>query len=148
MEHALHTLKPSRGSRSAKRRIGRGNASGTGTYSTRGMKGQRARSGGRRGLKLKGARRIIAALPKIGGFRSLKKKPANVSLAVISTSFSDGAIITIKDLKKKGLVAQESRTVKIIDPLALSKKIHLRGIRVSASVKAAVEHAGGDITAA
>ena len=148
MEHALHTLKPSRGSRSAKRRIGRGNASGTGTYSTRGMKGQRARSGGRRGLKLKGAKRIIAALPKIGGFRSLKHKPAVVSLSAISGVFNEGATVTVKDLKKKGLVPLHSRAVKIIDPIVLSKKIHLRGMQASASVKAAIENAGGDITAA
>lgn len=58
-----------------KKRVGRGNASGKGTYSGRGIKGQRARAGGRGGLKKRSImRQLIKKTPKIGGFKSLKQK--------------------------------------------------------------------------
>jgi len=60
---------------SCKKRKGRGNASGKGTYASRGLKGQRARSGGRSGLKRRSLmRQLIKKTPKIGGFKSLRKK--------------------------------------------------------------------------
>ncbi len=50
-----------------KKRVGRGNASGKGSYSGRGLKGQRSRSGGKKGLKLRGLRRLSKRLPKLRG---------------------------------------------------------------------------------
>ncbi|MCG2701107.1 50S ribosomal protein L15, partial [Candidatus Parcubacteria bacterium] len=46
MSLSLHTIKPAKGATKKRKRIGRGNASGTGTYSGRGLKGQKSRSGG------------------------------------------------------------------------------------------------------
>ena len=58
-----------------KKRVGRGNASGKGTYASRGLKGQKARSGGRSGLRRRSLmQQLIKKTPKIGGFKSLKKK--------------------------------------------------------------------------
>jgi len=56
-----------------KKRLGRGNASGEGGYCGRGLKGQRSRSGGRKGLKIKGLRILSRRLPKLGGFNKHKK---------------------------------------------------------------------------
>ncbi len=63
----LSNLQPKIGSRHRRKRVGRGNASGHGTYSGRGIKGQRSRSGGKKGLKLKGLRHNIKNFPKLRG---------------------------------------------------------------------------------
>jgi large subunit ribosomal protein L15 len=74
METKLHNLIAS-SRKSRKTRKGRGNASGKGTYCSRGLKGQRSRSGGRAGLKKRSLmRQLVKKIPKIGGFRSRKKK--------------------------------------------------------------------------
>ncbi|MFA6254919.1 MAG: hypothetical protein WC675_02675 [Patescibacteria group bacterium] len=53
-ELTLHNLKVNKKARKKSKRVGRGNASGHGTYSTRGLKGQKSRSGGKGGLKRRG----------------------------------------------------------------------------------------------
>ena len=60
-----HTLKPAHGSKRKKKNIGRGNASGHGTSSTRGGKGQTARSGGSRGLKRLGFKTQLTQTKKL-----------------------------------------------------------------------------------
>ena len=64
MSLALHTIKPFSGSKKKVKRVGRGLGS-RGTYSGRGQKGQKARSGGKKGLKLMGIRRLLLSTPKI-----------------------------------------------------------------------------------
>jgi large subunit ribosomal protein L15 len=147
MAQTLHTLKPAKGSTRSRRRVGRGNASGMGTYSTRGSKGQRARSGGRSGLKLKGMKRIIEALPKLGGFKSLRQKPGEVKLASLLEHFNDGATITKKALCGKGLVDSNDRHVKVIGSDTVNKKFTLVGITASAPARAAIEKGGGSFLA-
>ena len=60
----LHNLKSKKGVRKKKRRLGRGNSSGRGTYCGRGQKGQRSRSGGKKGLKLKGFKQSLQKILK------------------------------------------------------------------------------------
>ncbi|TAL20601.1 50S ribosomal protein L15 [Patescibacteria group bacterium] len=145
MSYTLHTIAAAPGSRRKKKRLGRGNASGHGTYSTRGMKGQRARSGGRRGLKKKGMKRLLASLPKIGGFRSLKIKPESVTLAALAGHFRDGEEVTLNALKRRGLVSARARGAKIIGGAELKKKLIVRGLAASAGAKSAIEGAGGTV---
>jgi len=127
-----------------KKRIGRGNASGHGTYSTRGQKGQRARSGGRRGLKRLGMKRIIASLPKIGGFVSKRKKPAEVSVRELKR-FGSGAIVTIDSLKEKELIHPRSRAAKLIGAGEVPPKLTVKGLMLTAGARAAIEKAGGKV---
>ncbi len=91
----LHNLQPRPGAKKRRKRIGRGNASGHGTYSTRGMKGQRARSGGRSGLKKLGMKRIIASLPKLGGFTSHRPRAVGVSLVRLERVAQNGDTVTV-----------------------------------------------------
>ncbi len=146
MAFSLHTVRPAAGSRRARKRVGRGNASGHGTYSTRGMKGQRARSGGRKGLKKKGMKRIIAALPKFKGFVSKRVRPAAVPLAAVA-AMKAGEEVTLRALKRAGLVPASAKGAKVIGIAALSKKLVLKGVAASASAKAAIEKAGGSVSA-
>ena len=143
MTYTLHTIRPARGSRRSKRRIGRGNASGMGTYATRGLKGQRARTGGRSGLRHKGMKRIIEALPKIGGFVSKRKKPRAVSLERVAERFPNGARITLQALSLNGLIAPHERAAKVIGNNTRAKQLHFVGISASEAARRAVRASGG-----
>ena len=104
MSLSLHTIKPAKGAIKRKKRIGRGNASGHGSYSTRGLKGQRSRSGGRNKLKRLGFKKILAQTPKMRGFKSGKPKNQAVNLEALNKVFTAGAKINVKSLLKAGLV--------------------------------------------
>ena len=90
MAISLHTIKPAKGSRKTGKRVGRGLSKG-GSYSGRGVKGQRARAGGRSGLQKKGIRHIMLALKKNRGFKSPYEKSMVVNLGTIASAFPDGA---------------------------------------------------------
>ena len=85
-----------------RKRVGRGNASGSGTYSGRGQKGQRSRSGGKGGLKLKGLKQTIEKLPKSRGFTSPNPKLKILNLADLEKKYKDGENIKLLDTKILG----------------------------------------------
>ncbi len=145
--HGLHTLRPKTGSRKRRKRVGRGNASGHGTYSTRGMKGQRARSGGRSGLKRLGMKRIIASMPKLGGFRSRRIRPIEVTLANVDRAFAAGDTVSMRTLKRKALVPPLARSAKVLAPGKLSKALTFAPeIRFTAPARAAAVAGGATFT--
>lgn len=145
MKLAVHTIKPAHGAKHAPKRIGRGNASGHGTYSTRGGKGQTARSGGSRGLKLKAFKKLMQSTPKLRGFKSIKVKPAEVFLSDLEKNFDAGATVTVALLQEKKLIPANAEKAKLLFKGELKKKIILDGIAASKGAKAAVEKAGGEV---
>jgi len=143
MAISLNTLASAKGARTKKFRVGRGEGSGSGKTSGRGTKGQRARSGGRNKLKLKGIRAMVLAFPKLRGFKSRYKKDHSVSLAKLVEKIGDTALINLKALKASGLVPKSAVGAKIIGDCKLEKALHFENIKASATAKAAVEKAGG-----
>lgn len=143
MSLALHTIAPAPGSRKKKFKIGRGNASGRGTTAGRGTKGQRARTGGRKKLKLRGMRQMILGFPKLRGFQSRYLKPATVSLEKIAQSFKAQDLVDLKALKSKELVDRKTTAAKIVGSAKLEYPLVFVNIQASASVKEAVQKAGG-----
>lgn len=149
MTMQLHTLV--RTSLRAKRRKGRGQASGQGKTSGRGGKGQTARAG----AKIRPAwRDIIKKLPKRRGYGKnrgrtvvVRARPVIVSLDMLERSFESGAEITSVSLREKKLLngREASQRVKVIGTGTLSKKLMVKGCGVSASAKAAIEKAGGSV---
>lgn len=144
MALSLHTIKPAKGSRKTGKRIGRGLSKG-GSYSGRGVKGQRARSGGRAGLQKKGIRHIMLALKKNRGFKSQYEKSMVVNVGVIAQAFPDGAKVTVKALAEKGLIPSEGKYVKVLGDGSIGIKVIVEGCAVSASAKEKIEKAGGSI---
>lgn len=140
----LHTLKPKPGSKKPRKRIGRGLGS-TGTYSGRGVKGQRSRSGGRSGLQLKGIRKIMLSMPKTRGFKSQKPVPATVNLKDLNKAFKEGAKITPQILLQKKLISSTDQGVKILGQGSLAIKVMVEGCQLSKSARAAIEKANGTI---
>jgi large subunit ribosomal protein L15 len=89
-------------------RVGRGNGSGRGTFAGRGVKGQKARSGGQKSIPrtfIGGSTSLIQRLPKLKGFKSHAEKPVAVNVARLAQVFKDGDAITIKSLLEKGVIS-------------------------------------------
>ncbi len=146
MALSLHTIKPSNGASRAKKRIGRGNASGHGTYSTRGLKGQRSRTGGRNKLKRLGLKMILSKLPKNRGFKSALPKNQVINVNDLNGYFPDGGKISPAGLLKAGLIGKINLPVKLLGDGQLKlKNLLVEDILVSQSAREQIEKMGGKI---
>src|SRR5512136_616122 len=108
-------ISPAIGSRKNRKRVGRGNGSGHGTFSGRGMKGQKSRSGVQiqRGFE-GGQLPIIKRLPRKRGFHNLfRVEYSPVNLAALNT-FATGTEITPQLLFDAGFIDSKTRPVKVL----------------------------------
>lgn len=144
MEINLHSLRPATGATKKKKRIGRGNASGHGSYSTRGQKGQRARSGGAGGLKRKGLVQMLKSKPKIGGFKSLRPKLITVNIKDLDRVFAAGETADAKKMIARNLIKTGRPAIKVLGDGRLTKKLTVIADRFSASAREAIVKAGGE----
>ena len=140
----LHTIKKNPKSMHRRKVVGRGLGSGHGTYSTRGGKGQTARTGhSKMPARFEGGRQpLVRQMPKSRGFQSLNEKTVVISLSKLSV-FNDNDIIDLKALVVKGLVDKQAARVKILGG-KIGKSLSVK-LPVSASAKAAIEKAGGTV---
>ncbi|OGY79693.1 MAG: 50S ribosomal protein L15 [Candidatus Kerfeldbacteria bacterium RIFCSPHIGHO2_02_FULL_42_14] len=139
----LHNLPALQGRK--KKRVGRGPGSGRGTYSGRGIKGQKARTGGRVGLRRKGVKQFITKLKKIKGFTSLKAKMLTVNVGTLNTAFKDGSHVDPQKLVQKGIIKTVKFGVKILGDGELGKKLNVKAHSFSRSAKAAILKQGGKV---
>jgi len=124
MTTRLHNL-TKRAAKRKKIRLGRGNATGKGTYAARGLKGQRARAGGKGGLRKRSLmRQFIKKTPKLGGFKSPYKN-ITITLAQLNTYFEDGETVNLETLRLKKLVTKKVNRVKIVNKGKLIKKLKI-----------------------
>ena len=143
---SLHTIKPGKGATKKRKRIGRGDSSGHGTYSGRGLKGQKSRSGGKKGLKRFGMKQILLKTPKLRGFQSLQAKNQVVNLTDISRCFKEGSLISPKSLAGADLITSATEKVKILGTGELKiKNLTFENVKVSKSVAEQVAKMGGTI---
>ena len=143
----LNTIKPSVGSKHAKRRVGRGIGSGLGKTAGRGHKGQKSRAGGYHKVGFEGGQMPLQRrLPKRGFKSAQLKYNGEVTLADLQQLGADE--VDLVTLKAAGLVRQLVRSVKVVKSGELSRKVVLKGIGATSGAKAAIEAAGGVIEAA
>lgn len=141
----LSNLKPKKGARHAKKRVGRGPGSGHGKTSSRGEKGQKSRSGFSRKLGFEGGQMPLhRRLPKRGFTNIFKKEYAVINLADLER-FDDGATVDEAALRQAGLVKGQNDGVKVLGNGKLSKKLTVSATRFSATAKSAIEAAGGTV---
>ncbi|MEK7580321.1 MAG: 50S ribosomal protein L15 [Patescibacteria group bacterium] len=141
---SLHTLTAKKKKKHIKR-VGRGNASGHGTYSGRGLKGQKARSGGKKGREMKGLRAGMKQIPKLGGFKSLKPTFKAINLSLLENNFSEGDIVNLRSLRERKLIKNRDNFVKILGEGKLTKKLIVEIKNFSQTAKKAIEDCGGEI---
>jgi large subunit ribosomal protein L15 len=139
----LNDLKPKKGSRHAKKRVGRGPGSGHGKTASRGEKGQKSRSGFSRQPGFEGGQMPLhRRLPKRGFTNIFKKDYAVVNVSDLER-FDNGATVGEAELRKAGLVKGQHDGIKVLGDGKLSKKLSVSATKFSATAKKQIEDAGG-----
>ena len=127
-----------------RKRVGRGGVNGT--YSGKGMKGQKSRSGYSRRATWEGGRTtLIAATKKNRGFKSRNAKNQIVNLSILEKKFKDGDMVDLTSLIKAKIVKKVSAPVKILGVGELTKKLTVKDVLVSATAKEKITKAGGEV---
>jgi large subunit ribosomal protein L15 len=143
----LHELKPSKGARRERKRVGRGISSGQGKTSGRGQKGQGSRSSVNIPHGFEGGQMPISMrLPKLRGFHNrFKKNFAVVNLGKLNR-YESGSQVDEESLLAIGLVSKSRDGVKVLSSGGISVPVHLHVTAISARARQLVEKAGGTVT--
>jgi large subunit ribosomal protein L15 len=140
----LNSIKPADGSRSERRRLGRGIGSGLGKTGGRGHKGQKARSGGFTKSGFEGGQMPLQRrLPKVGFRSAVNRNTREVRLYQINASGLE--TVDLAALKAAGIVSAGTRKVKLINTGSLNRAVTVRGLAVTAGAASAIEAAGGKV---
>ena len=141
----LNTLKPAKGARKARVRVGRGIGSGLGKTAGRGHKGSFARAGkGKIKAGFEGGQMPMKKrLPKVGFKSHMKNDTAEVMTYQLERL--EAGEIDFAKLRDAKLVPANAKQAKIVKKGELSKKFVLKGLLATAGAKAAVEAAGGSL---
>lgn len=129
----------------ATKRVGRGPGSGMGKTSTRGQKGQLARSGASISPWFQGGQSpLYRRIPK-RGFNNARfeTKYATINLDVINKYFKDGEVVTPEVLKERGIIKKQLSGVKVLGNGTLEKKVTVKANRFSSKAVTKIEDAGG-----
>lgn len=134
-----------------KGRLGRGYGSGHGGHtSTRGQKGQLSRTGHKSSENFAGGNvPYYRRFPKYRGAENnllKKEKPFGVNLSTLDSVFSEGASITLDELKSKKLVRNTVTKVKVLGKGKITKSLNIKGLAISESVKKKILESKGTIS--
>src|SRR4051794_25491920 len=151
-DFGLHTLKPAPGSRKARKRVGRGEGSGTGKTSGRGQKGAGSRAGAKSRSNFEGGQMPIhMRMRKLRGPHMKKSMPFEpfrthtqpVNLADLEARFESGDSVTLDSLKGHGLCGKKGVPVKVLAKGEITKPLTVHAHKFSAAAREAIEAAGG-----
>ena len=142
----LNDIKVSNRAKKTKKRLGRGNSSGHGTYSGKGVKGQKSRAGAKIKLGFEGGKTsLVKQIPKKRGFKSLATPIEVVNIEKLDNRFKDGDKIDKKALFEAKLISNSTSRVKILGEGELKKKFSIIVDSCSASARKKIEAGGGSI---
>ncbi len=142
----LNTLKPAPGSKSPRKRVGRGEGSGMGKTSTRGQKGQKARSGGFHKVGFEGGQMPLQRrLPKVGFHSRQARFVAEVRLHELAKAAGDSGTVDLATLKKADIVNEHVKRARVIASGAIDVAVTVQGLKVTKGARAAIEAAGGKV---
>jgi large subunit ribosomal protein L15 len=140
-----NSIAPAPGSRKDRKRVGRGNGSGHGTYSGRGCKGQKARAGNnkvRPGFE-GGQLPLIKRLPRKRGFTNIfRTEYSTVSVGALN-AFDAGTEVTPEIMLVAGIIKSLSKPIKILADGDIDRALTVRANKFSAAARAKIEAAGG-----
>jgi large subunit ribosomal protein L15 len=148
----LHNLSPAPGSRKARKRVGRGEGSGTGKTAGRGQKGYGSRSGAKSRARFEGGQNPIhMRMRKLRGPHMKKSMPFEpfrthtqaVNLLDLEARFESGEAVTLEALKAKGLATRKGVPVKVLAKGSLTKPLTVHAHGFSTAAREQIEAAGG-----
>ena len=141
-----HELSPAPGSKRGRKRVGRGDGSGHGTYSGRGCKGQKSRSGNKVRPGFEGGQLpLIKRLPGKRGFVNIFRTEYSIVNVGKLNIFDSGSEVTPQRLLATGLVKSLRYPIKILADGALDSPLVIKANKFSAAAKAKIEAAGGKV---
>jgi len=148
----LHNLRPARGSRRPRKRVGRGEGSGTGKTAGRGQKGWGSRSGAKRRVRVEGGQNPIhMRMRKLRGphmkksmpFEPFRTQTQPVNLLDLEARFESGASVTLERIHAQGLANRKGVPVKVLAKGKLTKPLTVHAHAFSATARERIEAAGG-----
>lgn len=142
----LNKLSPPKGSRKAKKRLGRGESSGLGKTAGRGHKGQKSRAGGYHKVGFEGGQMPLARrLPKRGFSNIFRKQYAVVNLKDLAALPENITEVDLDVLKKQGLVRKAPDGLKILGDGELKRAITVKAKKFSKTAAEKIIKAGGQV---
>ncbi|HEY1521213.1 MAG TPA: 50S ribosomal protein L15 [Solirubrobacteraceae bacterium] len=148
----LHNLRPAPGSRRPRKRIGRGEGSGTGKTSGRGQKGWGSRSGAKRRARFEGGQNPIhMRMRKLRGphmkksmaFEPFRTHTQPINLLDLESRFGSGASVTLDAMRAKGLANRKGVPVKVLAKGEVTKPLTVHAHAFSKAAREQIEAAGG-----
>ena len=140
----LSELRPKKGSRKKRFKVGRGPGSGKGKTAGRGGKGQTARKSGPVGAAFEGGQMPLQRrVPKVGIRSHFPEDLQVINLGDIDAKFTNTTVITATELADAGLIRSAGKPVKILATGKITKAMTIKANKFSATAKAAIEAAGG-----
>lgn len=137
-------LRPPAGAKRDRKRVGRGDGSGHGTYSGRGCKGQKSRSGGGVRLGFEGGQLpLVLRLPRRRGFTNIFRTEYNVVNVGQLAVFAAGTEVTAGELLQAGLIKFRGRPTKILGTGDIQHPLTVRADKFSTSAAQKIIAAGG-----
>lgn len=143
----INELKPAQGSKKKPKRIGRGLGSGHGRYSTKGIKGQKSRSGGAKGAGFEGGQMPLQRRVPKRGFSNapFRKEYVIVNLEDLNKIIDETDIITPEILVKKGIVKKIKDGLKILGRGEIKKPVTVKTHAISKSALQKISSIGGKV---
>lgn len=140
----LHELRPAKGAKKRRRRVGRGYSSGIGRTAGRGTKGQKARGTVPPGFE-GGQMPLQRRVPKWGGFTPINRvEYAVVNVGKLEEAFDSGAVVDVDELRRRGIVRRRM-PVKILGSGELTKSLTVRADAFSKTASEKISDAGGSV---
>ena len=141
---SLHKLRPPKGAKHPKKRLGRGMGSGHGKTASRGTKGAKSRSGFRHKRGFEGGQMPLhRRVPKRGFHNPFRVEFAVVNLDTLGEVFEAGSAVTPELLRERGLVRVAGAPIKILGRGDLAKALTVRAHKFSGSAAQKIQAAGG-----
>ncbi len=139
-------LSPAPGSKKSRKRVGRGNSSGHGTYSGRGCKGQKSRAGFKMSRGFEGGQLpLIRRLPRKRGFTNIFRIEYSVVNVGELGVFEAGSEVTLEKLVVAGVVRSLRHPLKVLAEGEINHPLVVKANRFSAAAKAKIEATGGKV---
>lgn len=140
----LNTLKPAAGSKTDRKRVGRGIGSGLGKTAGRGHKGQKSRTGGYHKVGFEGGQMPLQRrLPKVGFRSRIARVTAELRLSEIAKV--EGDVVDMDALYRADIIPMSMTRAKVILSGSIDRAVTLRGIGATKGARAAIEAAGGKV---
>jgi large subunit ribosomal protein L15 len=143
---SLNNLRPPKGAKHSKKRVGRGQGSGTGTTAGRGEKGAQSRSGykSKRGFE-GGQMPLHRRVPKRGFFNPFRTEYEIVNLDTLAERFEAGTVVTLDLLHARGLVAGADGLLKVLARGEVDRPLTVRAHKFSGKAAEKIAAAGGTV---